>query len=38
MPGKPAKSPLAYDAQHALNAVCPYFTMFPLEFPMRGAG
>jgi hypothetical protein len=20
---------------HALNAVCPYFTMFPLEFPMR---
>ncbi len=33
-PGKSAKSPLAYDAQHALNAVCPYFTMFPLEFPL----
>jgi hypothetical protein len=25
---------LAYDPQHALNAVCPYFTMFPLEFPL----
>jgi hypothetical protein len=23
------------DGQHALNAICPYFTMFPLEFPMR---
>ncbi|HVT30722.1 MAG TPA: hypothetical protein VHE81_22125 [Lacipirellulaceae bacterium] len=22
-------------ASHALNAVCPYFTMFPLEFPLR---
>jgi len=33
-PGKSAKSPLAYDAQHALNAVCPYFTMFPLEVPL----
>ena len=22
-------------SSHALNAVCPYFTMFPLEFPMR---
>lgn len=21
--------------RHALNAVCPYFTMFPLEFPLR---
>ena len=20
---------------HRLNAVCPYFTMFPLEFPLR---
>jgi hypothetical protein len=27
-------SPLAYDSRHALNAVCPYFTMFPLEFPL----
>jgi len=26
---------LAYDRDYALNAVCPYFTMFPLEFPMR---
>lgn len=22
-------------AGHALNAICPYFTMFPLEFPLR---
>lgn len=21
--------------QHALNAVCPYYTMYPLEFPLR---
>ena len=33
-PDKSAKSPLAYDPRHALNAVCPYFTMFPLEFPL----
>jgi hypothetical protein len=33
-PAKPAKSPLAYNAEYALNAVCPYFTMFPLEFPL----
>jgi hypothetical protein len=26
---------LAYDGEHALNAICPYFTMFPLEFPLR---
>lgn len=26
---------LAYTADYALNAICPYFTMFPLEFPMR---
>jgi len=26
---------LAYDKQFALNAICPYFTMFPLEYPMR---
>lgn len=24
-----------YVAGHALNAICPYFTMFPLEFPLR---
>lgn len=27
--------PLAYEPRHALNAVCPYFTMFPLEYPLR---
>ena len=26
---------LAYDPKHALNAICPYFTMFPLEYPLR---
>lgn len=26
---------LAYDPQNALNAICPYFTMFPLEYPLR---
>src|SRR4051812_38663661 len=26
---------LSADSRHALNAVCPYFTMFPLEFPLR---
>ncbi|OON65496.1 DNA methyltransferase [Hymenobacter sp. CRA2] len=26
---------LAYEPQNALNAICPYFTMFPLEYPMR---
>lgn len=26
---------LAYDSKHALNAICPYFTMFPLEYPFR---
>ena len=25
----------AYDPRHSLNAICPYFTMFPLEFPFR---
>ncbi len=24
----------AYDPRHSLNAICPYFTMFPLEFPL----
>jgi tRNA G10 N-methylase Trm11 len=27
--------PLSYDSRHALNAICPYFTMFPVEFPLR---
>jgi hypothetical protein len=26
---------LAYDPKNALNAICPYFTMFPLEYPLR---
>lgn len=26
---------LSDDARHALNAICPYFTMFPLEFPTK---
>lgn len=26
--------PLAYSKEHALNAICPYFTMFPLEYPI----
>src|SRR4051794_12856088 len=29
-----ARRPSFTDA-HALNAVCPYFTMFPLDFPLR---
>ncbi len=28
-------SPLAYNSDYALNAICPYFTMFPLEYPVR---
>lgn len=27
--------PLAYEPRHALNAICPYYTMFPLEYPFR---
>ena len=27
-------SPLAYNTNYALNAICPYFTMFPLEYPI----
>ncbi|MDX2276977.1 MAG: DNA methyltransferase [Hyphomonadaceae bacterium] len=27
--------PLAYNRDYALNAICPYFTMFPLEYPTR---
>ena len=26
---------LSHDPRYALNAICPYFTMFPLEFPLR---
>lgn len=26
---------LAYAPRNALNAICPYFTMFPLEYPLR---
>lgn len=26
---------LAYDKANALNAICPYFTMFPIEYPLR---
>ncbi len=29
------QSPLAYNRDYALNAICPYFTMFPLEYPVR---
>ena len=27
-------TPLAYTGDYALNAICPYFTMFPLEYPL----
>ena len=26
---------LAYTKENALNAICPYFTMFPLEYPLN---
>lgn len=26
---------LAYQKEFAFNAICPYYTMFPLEYPMR---
>lgn len=26
---------LAYSKENALNAICPYFTMFPLEYPIK---
>jgi len=26
---------LAYNKENALNAICPYFTVFPLEYPNR---
>lgn len=28
-------STLAYDPKFSLNAICPYFTMFPLEYPIK---
>jgi hypothetical protein len=32
---KPKASVLAYEKAYAFNAICPYYTMFPLEFPLR---
>jgi len=29
------RRPLSHEPRFALNAICPYFTMFPLEFPLR---
>lgn len=29
------KSRLAYNKSYAFNAICPYYTMFPLEYPLR---
>lgn len=26
---------LAYNKSNALNAICPYFTMFPMEYPLK---
>lgn len=26
---------LAYEPRNALNGICPYYTMFPLEYPLR---
>src|ERR1700749_618650 len=26
---------LAYEKAYAFNAICPYYTMFPLEFPLH---
>ncbi|WP_425668424.1 DNA methyltransferase [Agrobacterium radiobacter] len=28
------KSVLAYNKDYAFNAICPYYTMFPLEYPL----
>lgn len=28
------KSALAYNREYAFNAICPYYTMFPLEYPI----
>ena len=35
MTGSLGKKRLSHDPLHALNAICPYFTMFPLEFPLH---
>ncbi len=36
MPRKSTKNvALAYNKENALNAICPYFTMFPLEYPNK---
>jgi len=32
---RPHNVALAYSKENALNAICPYFTMFPLEYPLR---
>jgi hypothetical protein len=29
------KSSIAYQKKFAFNAICPYYTMFPLEYPLR---
>lgn len=29
------KTALAYDKVYAFNALCPYYTMFPLEYPLQ---
>ena len=26
---------LSYKKEFAFNAICPYYTMFPLEYPLR---
>lgn len=28
-------TPLAYNKDFAFNAICPYYTMFPLEYPLK---
>ena len=32
------KSNLAYKKEYAFNAICPYYTMFPLEYPISIIG
>jgi hypothetical protein len=32
------KRTLAYDKAYAFNAICPYYTMFPIEYPLRIIG
>ncbi len=29
------KTALAYTKEYAFNAICPYYTMFPLEYPLN---